>query len=125
MWATEAARVLHFAFAALWTGSVLFLAVGVLPAASGSYAFDRVLDRFVLVSRTSAAALLLTGGYLWTAAPVALAAYRGQLLVGMVVLWVLLAGLVEVGVARDDHRLLRAGAVVAAVLLLDAGLLLS
>ena len=127
--ATTVSTVLHLAFAGLWTGSVLFVAVGVLPAASGSYALDRVLNRLAWVTRASAVVLLLTGGHLFAAdysVGGLTASTRGWLVVAMVVLWLALTGLVEAGVARGEEagaRLLQGGAVLATLLLVDAGLL--
>ncbi|MFB6218750.1 MAG: transporter, partial [Halobacteriaceae archaeon] len=89
---TAVSTLVHFAFAAFWTGSVLFVAVGVLPAAEGSYALDRVLARLAWVSRASAAVLLLTGGHLLVAgAGVQWGTQRGWLVAAMVGLWFALA----------------------------------
>jgi predicted tellurium resistance membrane protein TerC len=127
--ATTASTVLHLAFGGLWTGSVLFVAVGVLPAASGSYALDRVLDRLAWVTRASALVVLLTGGHLFATGYTVgslTASTRGLLVLAMVALWLALTALVEAGVARGEEggvRLLQGGAVVAILVLVDAGLL--
>jgi len=126
----------HLLFAALWTGSVLFAAL-TLPGLSGELpatARDAVASRLRNVYRASALLLFLTGGYMLT-----LAGYtegdaltgtdRGLLVVAMVVLWFLLAGVVEVAGSRvedgeDATGLLYGGALLSVLLLLDAGALL-
>jgi len=137
--------VLHLAFAGLWTGTVLFVALGVLPVALlgdvGVEPLEFVLGRLALVSRASALVLFVTGGYTagqrytvetLTGQP------RGHLVLAMVGLWFLLALLVEVAVARarsglaerkvrtpaaDARPFLYGAVVVAVLLLLDAGVL--
>ena len=126
---------LHLLFAALWTGSVLFAAV-TLPSVSGDLSARgrrTVAGRLRNVSRASALLLFLTGGYMLT-----LAGYteggaltgtdRGLLVVAMVVLWFLLAGVVEVAGSRledgeDASGLLYGAGALAVLLLLDAGVL--
>lgn len=126
---------LHLLFAGLWTGSVGY-AAATFPRVAGDLS-TAVRDTFVgtlrTVSRASAVVLLLTGGYMLT-----LAGYteggaltgtgRGHLVLAMVALWLVLAGLVEVAGGRladgeDATGLLYGAAVVAALLLLDAGAL--
>lgn len=135
----------HLLFAGLWTGSVVFVAVAIVPLASGddmaAKSLDAILGRFVMSSRASALVLFLTGGHMaasgftfgsLTGAP------RGRLVLVMLALWFVLAGLVEVGTGRirDDlgegrdssgtrrsGRVLQAAAVVAGLVLIDAGLL--
>ncbi len=141
--------VVHLLFAALWSGTVLFVAWAVLPLARNgelnAAPLDSLTGKLQLVSRSSAAVLFITGGHMAAAA----AGYtvdslfgspRGHLVVTMIVLWFLLAGLVEVGAskltegtkqdkvrepARNATRFLQAGAVVALLLLVDAGLIIS
>ena len=137
----------HLLFAGLWTGSVLFVAWGLLPLGlngdvrPGPLSF--ALSRFTTVSRASALVLFLSGGHMagtgYTVESL-LGSQRGYLVVAMVVLWFVLAALVEVGgarmrrgldaekvrtPARDARPFFYAGSVVALLLLLDAGLLAS
>jgi putative copper export protein len=131
--ATTVSQMLHLIFAALWTGSVLFVVGGVLPVAR-SDAGRRVVERLAWLSRASAAVLLLTGGHLagtlYTGETLT-GTGRGHLVLGMTALWLVLIGLVEAGNARTDAggvgpgatRLFQAAGGVAALLLVVAGLL--
>jgi uncharacterized membrane protein len=102
-----AINAIHLVFAGLWAGSVLFVARGVLPAArSGDLdatPLGGLIGRFRTWSRLSSLALLLTGGHLagtrYTAETL-LGSTRGYLVVAMVVLWLVLTGLIEVGSGR-------------------------
>ena len=116
---------IHLVFAGLWTGSVLFVALAGLPEGG--------LGRLRQISRASARLLLLTGGHQ------AAMQYGGGRLTGttagwavlaMVALWLVLAGLVEVGASKYEdggpeaaRPFFTAGAVVSLLLLVDAGLL--
>jgi uncharacterized membrane protein len=141
--------VVHLLFAALWTGSVLFVAYAVLPMGRNgdlnAAPLGTIADKLTTVSRASAALLFLTGGHMAAAA----AGYtvesltgttRGHLVISMIVLWFLLAGLVEVGTskltdgtgqdkvrepARNATPFFQAGAVLALLLLANAGLLIA
>ncbi len=137
--------VAHLLFAGLWTGSVVFVAVAVVPLASGggmtSAVRDAILGQFVMTSRVSALVLFLTGGHMAASAFTfgsLTGSTRGRLVLVMLALWFVMAGLVEVGARRlrDDlaegndassarraRRLLQAAAVVAGLVLIDAGLL--
>ena len=143
----SAMGVTHMLFAGLWTGSVLFTAYAVVPtAAAGDInagPLDAIVGKLTTVSRASALFLFLSGGHLagtlytvesLTGSP------RGHLVITMLVLWFLLAALVEVGAskmrngldqqkvrtpAHDALRFFQAAAVVALLLLVDAGLLLA
>ncbi len=140
-----AVRTIHLSVAALWVGGVLFLTLVVLPVARdgdlNAAPLERMVGRLATVSRLSALALLLTGGHLaatgYTVDSLT-GTTRGRLVVGMVVLWFVLAGLVEVGAsrvrdglrekrvrapARDGLRWFGLASVVGVLLLLDAGLL--
>lgn len=132
--------VIHFLFAALWTGSVVFVAVGVLPTARrdgvGAAALRGSLERLRLVSRISALVLLLTGGQLagdgYTVESL-LNTQDGQLVIGMIVLWVVLAGFVEIGGAKiiesgeaaSGRRVLQLAAIIAILLLLLSSLFIT
>jgi uncharacterized membrane protein len=141
------AYAVHLLFAGLWTGSVLFVWYGVLPLARegdlNATPLGVVAGKLETVSRVSALVLLLTGGYM------AIRQYTvetlfgsggGHLVVTMVVLWAVLAGLVEVGTgkltdgtdrdkvrepAREAGRFFQAGSLVAVLLLVEAGLLVA
>ena len=107
----------HTAFAALWSGSVLFVVAAVLPLAMDAdvspAAFGSVVSKLQWVTRVSALLMLLTGGHLagtgytvesLTGSP------RGYLVLTMVALWLGLAAAVEIGSARaqrgvDDEKI--------------------
>jgi uncharacterized membrane protein len=143
--ADAVSATIHVAFAGLWTGSVLFLYLGVLPLAlDGSLnakPLAAITGTFRRVSRVSALLLFLTGGHLagtgYTVDRL-LGTSRGHAVVAMLVLWFALAALVEIGAskladgterdkvrapARAAKRPLQAAVIVAVLLLLDAGAL--
>lgn len=100
-------RTVHLLVGSLWVGAVAFVALGVLPVARDGDAnaapVERVVGRLTTLSRASALATVATGGYLVATryAPATLTGTtRGRVAVAGVVLWVLFAGLVEVGSAR-------------------------
>ena len=108
MLAVDAAvYAIHLLFAGLWTGSVLFVAYAVLPAARNGDLSAGLLGtlagKLTTVSRASATLLLLTGGHLAaqrytvTSLTGSLAGYN---VLAMLALWFVLAGLVEVGTSR-------------------------
>ncbi len=133
----------HIVFAALWTGSVVFLAWGVLPVARNgtieSTAIRTIVSRLVTLSRVSAVVLLLSGGLLSSSyGGTLMSTTSGYLVLGMIALWFLLIGFVEMaartltdglvdaGVGKavtDASGRFRAAGVVALLLLVDAGLL--
>jgi len=133
--ATDVSQIVHLFTAALWTGSVLFFALGVLPVAREALT-GRLRSRFMALSRGSALVLLLTGGHL---AGTLYGDGRltetgdGHLVLGMVALWALLIGVLEVANARVEGdtvgptavRLYQLGALLAGLLLVDAGLLMT
>ncbi|MDG5758843.1 copper resistance protein CopD [Natronococcus sp. A-GB1] len=141
---TFLAQTTHLVFAALWAGSVFYVAFVVLPLArDGAFTSTKPLEtissRLTSISRVSALVLLLTGGHLAGTRYTAEGLFNtinGQLVLAMVVLWLVLAGLVEVGAKRFESGLngkklrepaanalplYRAGAVVAVLLLVVAG----
>ena len=107
----------HTAFAALWSGSVLFVIAAVLPLAMDAdispAAFGSVVSKLQWVTRVSALLMLLSGGHLagteytvesLTGSP------RGYLVLTMAALWLGLAATVEIGSARaqrgvDDEKI--------------------
>lgn len=135
----------HLLVGALWTGSVLFAALAVLPTAKAGdirpEPLGAVLGRLTTLSRGSAVVMFLTGGHM--AAQVytfesLTGTGRGHLVLAMLGLWFVMTGLVEVGNSRmtdgldakkvrspahDAGRFYQAAAVVALLLLVDAGLL--
>lgn len=99
--------VAHMVFAGLWTGSVIFVSTGVLPAAStgelGASAVGQIAERLQWVSRISALALFITGGPLTSSQYTfgeLLGTTRGYGVIVMIVLWLVLIGLVEVAGSR-------------------------
>lgn len=134
---------LHLVFAAVWTGSVVFVTWGVLPGirtgSIGSKPLELIVNRLRTVSRVSALVLLISGGLMaGRYGEMLLQTTEGHLVLGMIVLWVLLIGFVEmaaktvleglsdgaVGQAVGDATgRFRAAGVVAVLLLFDAGLL--
>jgi uncharacterized membrane protein len=138
---------IHLLAAGVWTGSVVFVTLAILPAARdgnlNAAPLELVTGRLRWISRISAVVLLLTGlrmamtgGYLST--DVLLGTTSGYLLVAMVVLWFVLMALVEVGSgkladgtnrkkvrepARQARPFFLAGSLVAVLLLVDAGLI--
>ena len=143
--ADAVSTTIHVAFAGLWTGSVLFVTLAVLPLARDGSINARPLESLAgtlrTVSRTSALLLFLTGGHMaGTAYTVErlTGTTRGYLVLAMLALWFVLAALVEIGTARltdgteadkvrapaaDATPFLQAAALVAVGLLLDAGAL--
>lgn len=139
------AYVLHSVFAGVWTGSIIFMTLGVLPLARDGNLdagpLGTVTGRFKIVSRTSILLLLITGSHM------AAARYTretltgtdgGYLVVAMLLLWVATAGAVEVGAsklsggtgkdkvrepARNARTFFLAGSVLSVLLLVTAGLL--
>jgi uncharacterized membrane protein len=140
-----AVAVTHLLFAGLWTGSVIFLAVAVLPLATrgdlNAAPLASIADSTTTISRLSALLLFLTGGHLagtrYTVDSLT-GSFGGYLVLAMLALWLVLAALVEIGAsrlsdgtdqdkvrepARAARRPLQLAAVVAALLLIDGGLL--
>lgn len=138
---------LHVLVGALWVGSVIFVAVAILPAAVegalDAAPLETIADRLVYLSRGASVVMLLTGGHLagtgYTVASLT-GTSRGHLVLAMLVLWLVLAALVEIGRSRlvDGLRekrvrapasaatgIFRAAALVGVLLLVDAGLLSS
>ncbi len=135
----------HLLFAGLWTGSVLFVAYAVVPTAArgdlNAGPLETFAGKLTTVSRASALLLFVTGGHMAASrydVSSLTGTTRGHLVLGMLALWFLLGGLVEVGAgrltdgasrdkvrepARSARRLFQAASVVAVLLLVDGGLL--
>ena len=141
----EAAYAVHLLLAGLWAGSVVFVTVGVLPSARngsmGPEPLGAAIDRLRTVSRSSAVLLFVTGGYMaeqvYTAERLT-GSTNGRLVIAMILLWLVLAALVEIGAgrisdgvdekkvrdpARSATRLYQVASIVAALLLLIGGVL--
>jgi hypothetical protein len=140
-----AVYTVHTGFSALWAGSVLFVAVAVLPLAMDGEltpaAFGSVVSKLQLVTRISAVLLFVTGGHLAGTRynPETLTGTTsGYLVLAMLILWFGLAAVIEIGSAkasrgvenekiREPARNARpfylAGGVLAIGLLLVAGVL--
>ncbi|PSQ15677.1 hypothetical protein BRD00_13530 [Halobacteriales archaeon QS_8_69_26] len=108
----SAIRTVHLVFAAAWVGGVLFVTLAVLPLAREAELdpdpVSAMTGRLVWISRISALVLLLTGGHMAAAGYTAdglLETTAGNLVLGMVVLWLGLAGLVEVASSRMREQL--------------------
>ena len=143
---TFLAQTTHLIFAALWAGSVCFVAFVVLPLGrDGAFNTTKPLEvisgKLTTISRISSVVLLLTGGHLagtrYTADSLT-GSINGQLVLVMVALWLALAGLIEIGAKRleaglngkklrepasDALPLYRIAAVVAIALLVVAGMI--
>ena len=107
------AQAVHLVFAAIWAGSVFYVAFVVLPLArDGRFNTTKPLEaisgKLTTISRASALALLLSGGHLagnrYTAETL-VGDTNGQLVLLMVALWLALAALVEVGAKRLESGL--------------------
>ena len=106
-------RTTHLLFAALWAGSVFYVAFVAIPLArDGAFnttaPLESIAGKLALITRISAAVLLLTGIYmahqLYTVDTL-VETINGQLVLVKVVLWLALAGLVEVGTSRLESGL--------------------
>ncbi|PSP39054.1 transporter [Halobacteriales archaeon QH_10_70_21] len=101
---------IHTAFAALWSGSVLFVVAAVLPLAMDGElepdAFGSVVSKLQWVTRVSALLMLVSGGHLagtgYTVGSLT-GTTRGYLVLVMVALWLGLAAAVEIGSARAQR----------------------
>jgi len=137
--------VAHSLFSGVWTGSVLFLVVAVLPLARNgtlnAAPLESLVGKVKTISRVSSVALLLTGGHMAATRYTSESLFEtesGWLVLTMVSFWFLLMATVEVGGAkltdgaeRDKVRepaaaarpFLLAAGVCAVALLVTAGLI--
>ena len=137
--------VLHSVFAGLWTGTVLFVAFGVLPLARrgelNAAPLRHIAQSLRRISRLSALVLFATGSYMAAAVHTGdtlTGTLGGQLVLVMLGLWAVLIGTVEIagsklqkGTTRDKvrapgreaWRVLLVAAVTALLLLVVSGLL--
>ena len=93
----------HVGFAVLWTGSVLFVALAVVPPATrgdiGGDALTAVVGRLRWITRIAALAFLASGGHMagtLYSVETLTSTGRGHLVLTMLALWFLITGLVEV-----------------------------
>ncbi|MDR9381519.1 MAG: transporter [Natronomonas sp.] len=100
----------HTAFAALWAGSVLFVAAAVLPLAIDGElspeAFGGIVSKLQWVTRISALLSFVTGGHLagtLYSAETLTGTPSGYLVLTMLALWLGLAALVEIGSAKANR----------------------
>ena len=143
--AEAAAWSLHVGFAVFWTGSVLFVAVAVVPPATrgdiGADALAHIVGRLRWSTRIAALAFLASGGYMAETrytVDALFATGRGHLVLAMVALWFATTGLVEAASgmladgldagnlrepARDARPFFYAAAGLSVGLVLTAGLL--
>lgn len=138
---------LHVGFAILWTGSVLFVSLAVLPAALrgdiGTEPLGAIVGRLRWITRIAALAFIVSGGHmagtLYTFESLT-GTGRGHLVLAMLVLWFVITGLVEVAggkltagldagklrePARDAKPFFYGAAGLSVLLILTAGLLAS
>lgn len=102
-----AAYALHSVFAGLWSGSVLFVTITIVPLGRESEInaapLNAVASSLRTVSRVSAVVLLLTGSHMAASVHTGdtlTGTTSGNLVIGMVALWVVLIGTVEIGTGR-------------------------
>ncbi|AUX08382.1 hypothetical protein AArcSl_0735 [Halalkaliarchaeum desulfuricum] len=98
---------LHNLFAMLWVGTVLYFTYAVLPSARegtlGRDSLETLLDKLTMVTRVSALLLLLSGilmGVNLYTVDRLLYTTDGWLVIGKVVLWLALAGVIEAGAGK-------------------------
>lgn len=104
----------HLVFAALWVGAVVYVAIGVLPLARDG-GLDReplgtLVNKAVWISRIGALALIVTGSHLmgtrgYFDTDVLLGTGRGLAIGTMLLSWLILIVLVEVGSRRIQSGL--------------------
>lgn len=99
--------VIHLLVAGVWAGWTVFMAALVVPAARDGHldasALDRLTGGFARFSQVAPLVMLLTGGYMASRGFVAgtsLNSLRGQLVLTMVALWLVLSALNNVASRR-------------------------
>lgn len=104
--------VIHIGYGALWTGAILFLVLGIVPAAkAGSIApaaFGLLVSRLTWITRIGAVIFLVTGGHLagsrYTIESLT-GTGRGHLVLTMLGLWLVLTIAIEAVSARLSRGL--------------------
>lgn len=106
------ATVVHVLFGGIWIGSVVFVALAVLPlgadASIDPEPLATVVDRLVTLSRAAALVMLATGGHVLyhvtlggeLAMDPLTSSGQGHLVVTMVVLWLGVIATVEIGSSK-------------------------
>lgn len=135
----------HVVFAGLWTGSVILFTLAVLPSGvTGDIRPEplaAVTSKLTTLSRVSAVLLFISGGHLagnYYTVEMLTGSTPGYLVLVMLGLWLVMTGLIEVGgskmrdgldadkvrtPARNAKPFYQGAAVLAVLLLVDAGLL--
>lgn len=100
-------RIVHLLVAGVWAGWIAFMAALVVPAARdgrlGADALGWMTGRFSRFSQVAPVVMLLTGGYMAGQAYSGvslLGNFRGNLVLAMVVLWLVLSALTNVSSRR-------------------------
>ncbi len=101
------AQFLHLLAASIWIGGVFFVAFAVVPAARDGRLEHKMArtfaNRFDKVSIASAVVLFVTGGHMagtrYTAESLT-STFEGYMVLSMLVLWLVLLGLVQIGKAK-------------------------
>lgn len=97
----------HVGFAVAWTGSVLFVALAVVPLATrgtiGTDALTTIINRLRWITRIAALAFLASGGHMagtrYTVETLT-GTGRGHLVLTMLALWFGITGLIEVASSK-------------------------
>ncbi|PSP28716.1 hypothetical protein BRC65_01650 [Halobacteriales archaeon QH_2_65_14] len=140
-----ASYTIHSVFAGLWTGSVLFVTLSVLPLARdgnlNAAPLDAVGNRLTTISRFSAVVLFLTGSHMAGVRHTGETLFEtegGWLVLAMIGFWLALMATVEIGAkklrdgterdkvrepARNARAFFLAASLFALLLLVTAGLL--
>lgn len=104
-----AVRAAHQLFAAVWVGATVYVTFAVLPTlrdgGGDTETVERLSSRFTALSVSSVIVLFLTGGHLagtlYTFEGL-VETTRGNLVVTMLALWLVLAGVLHVGTKKLD-----------------------
>lgn len=102
-----ASYTLHALFAGLWTGSVLFVTLAVVPLARegnlNAAPLDTITSKLTTISRVSAVVLFVTGSHMAAVrhtADTLTGNTNGQLVIVMLGLWLVLMATVEIGAKK-------------------------
>lgn len=94
----------HIVAGTIWTGSIAFMTIAVLPiAATGEIdatPLERIVGRLITLSRSGAVLTMLTGGYLAATTyttKTLLSTIDGNLVITAVLIWFILVVSVEIG----------------------------
>ncbi len=119
-------QILHVLFAGLWIGSIFFATLSISEITQNK----QTIKRLEWFSRLSIVVLFITGGHL---AGVRYTfnrlfyTFQGNLVIMMLVLWAVLAGLVEISTKKakteDASNLFKISSVVGIILLIIGGTL--